>query len=40
MIELLIVIAIILIMASFAAPIYSRIVTHSHEAAGGADIDF
>ena len=32
MIELLIVIAIILIMASFAAPIYSRIVTRSHEA--------
>ena len=32
LLELMIVIAIILIMASFAAPIYSRIVTRSHEA--------
>ena len=32
LLELMIVIAIILIMASVAAPIYSRIVTRSHEA--------
>jgi general secretion pathway protein G len=32
LLELMIVIAIILIMASFAAPTYSRIVTRSHEA--------
>ncbi|MEJ2010566.1 MAG: prepilin-type N-terminal cleavage/methylation domain-containing protein [Acidobacteriota bacterium] len=32
LIELLVVISLILIMASFAAPIYSRIVTRSHEA--------
>jgi prepilin-type N-terminal cleavage/methylation domain-containing protein len=32
LLELMIVVAVILIMASFAAPIYSRIVTRSHEA--------